>query len=164
MSSKVTFDPTKPSLGHIRAGYVVPPHSPASIKRCISRVERTSAFAQADPFADMLSGTQELRCGLLSRKVTSQFSTLMAWAWVRISWWSWWPLFKLQSWPLQDGKLFLLFWHHSVKWSSNFKPWLIRITDELGNLDRLRFTCVVDTYLTSWQSGQGRVRGRARRR
>ena len=54
MPSKVTFDPEEPSLGRIRADSVAPPHSPASIKRCISRVEKNSALAHADLFADVL--------------------------------------------------------------------------------------------------------------
>ena len=41
MPSKVTIDPEELSLGRIRADSVAPLHSPASIKRCISRVERT---------------------------------------------------------------------------------------------------------------------------
>ena len=55
MASKVVIDPEKPSLGRIRADYVPPPHSPASIKRCISRVERTPELAHADLFADISS-------------------------------------------------------------------------------------------------------------
>ena len=53
MPSKVAFDPEEPSLGRIRADSVTPPHSPASIKQCISRVERTPALAHADLFADI---------------------------------------------------------------------------------------------------------------
>ena len=53
--SKVAIDLEKPSLGHIRADSVAPPHSPASIKRCISRVERIPAIAYADLFADISS-------------------------------------------------------------------------------------------------------------
>ena len=55
--SKVAFDPEEPSLGRIRADSVAPPHSPASIKRCISRVERTPALAHADFFADVSCDT-----------------------------------------------------------------------------------------------------------
>ena len=51
--SKVAFDPEEPSLGRIRADSVAPPHSPASIKRCISRVEGIPSLAQADLFADI---------------------------------------------------------------------------------------------------------------
>jgi hypothetical protein len=53
MPSKVAFDPEEPSLGRIPADSVAPPHSPASIKRCISRVERTPGLAHADLFADI---------------------------------------------------------------------------------------------------------------
>jgi hypothetical protein len=52
--SKVAFDPEEPSLGRIRADSVTPPQCPASIKRCISRVERNPAIASAaDLFADI---------------------------------------------------------------------------------------------------------------
>ena len=53
MPSKVAIDPEEPSLGCIRADSVAPPHSPASIKRCISRVERTPALVHAKLFADI---------------------------------------------------------------------------------------------------------------
>ena len=57
MPSKVAFDPEEPSLGRIRADSVAPPHSPASITRCISRVERNPALAHADLFANVLCDT-----------------------------------------------------------------------------------------------------------
>ena len=53
MASKVAIDPEEPSLGRVRADSVAPPHSPASIKRCISRVEKTPALAHADLFANV---------------------------------------------------------------------------------------------------------------
>lgn len=57
MSSKVAFDPDRPSLGRIRVDSIAPPHSPSSIKRCISRVERAPALIRANMFADMLGDT-----------------------------------------------------------------------------------------------------------
>ena len=51
--SKVAFDSEEPSLGRIRADSVAPPHSPSSIKQCISRVERIPELAHADLFADI---------------------------------------------------------------------------------------------------------------
>ena len=57
MSSKVAFDPEEPCLGRIRADSVTPPHSPASIKRCISRVEKTPALAHAHLFANVSCNT-----------------------------------------------------------------------------------------------------------
>jgi hypothetical protein len=51
--SKVAFDPEEPCLGRIRTDSVTPPHSPATIKRCISRVEETPALTCADLFADI---------------------------------------------------------------------------------------------------------------
>ena len=57
MPSKVAIDPEQPSLGHIRADSVAPPHSLASIKRCISRVERTPELVYANLFADITCDT-----------------------------------------------------------------------------------------------------------
>ena len=51
--SIVAINPEELSLGRIRADSVAPPHSAASIKRCISRVEETPALAYADLFADI---------------------------------------------------------------------------------------------------------------
>ena len=39
-------------MGRIRADSIAPPHSPTSIKRCISRVERNTALLLSDLFAD----------------------------------------------------------------------------------------------------------------
>ena len=50
--SKVAFDLEEPSIGRIRADCVALPHSPTSIKRCISRVERNPALLHSDLFAD----------------------------------------------------------------------------------------------------------------
>ena len=55
--SKVATDLEEPSLGRIRADSVAPPHSPISIKRCISRVENNPALAYGDLFADTSCGT-----------------------------------------------------------------------------------------------------------
>ena len=52
IQSKVAFDQEEPSIGRIRADCVSPPHSPASIKRYISRVEGRPALMHADLFAD----------------------------------------------------------------------------------------------------------------
>jgi hypothetical protein len=57
MPSKVAIDPEEPSLGRIRADSVAPPHSPLTIKRSISRVEKTLALAHADLFAKLSSNT-----------------------------------------------------------------------------------------------------------
>jgi hypothetical protein len=57
MPSKVAIYPGMPSLGRIPADSIAPPHSPTSIKRCISRVERTPAIAHADLFMDISSDT-----------------------------------------------------------------------------------------------------------
>ena len=52
MPSKVAIDPKRPSIGRIAADSIAPPHSPTSIKRCISRVEGRSALLHADLFVD----------------------------------------------------------------------------------------------------------------
>ena len=55
--SKMAFDPEEPSLGRIRIDSVPPPHNAVTIKRCISRVERTPAIAYAQLFADLSCNT-----------------------------------------------------------------------------------------------------------
>ena len=52
IQSKVAFDRDEPSIGRIRADFIAPPHTPTSIKRCISRVEERPALLHADLFAD----------------------------------------------------------------------------------------------------------------
>ena len=63
--SKVAFDPEEPSVGRIRGDSVAPPHSLASIKRRISRVEETPALANADIFS-YLSSDAPLKEGHIS--------------------------------------------------------------------------------------------------
>ena len=50
-SSKVANVPEQPSLGRIRVDSITPQHSPLSIKRCISRVERNPTLVNSDLFA-----------------------------------------------------------------------------------------------------------------
>ena len=50
--SKVANYPEEPSIGRIRADSIAPPHSPTSIKLCISRVERNPGIVNSDLFAD----------------------------------------------------------------------------------------------------------------
>ena len=68
--SKVAIYPEMPSLGRIRADSVAPPHSPASIKQCISRVERTPALAHSEIFADV-SCVTPLKEGHISIRPTN---------------------------------------------------------------------------------------------
>jgi hypothetical protein len=65
--SKTAIDPEEPCLGRIWADSIVPPHSPTSVKRCISRVERNPTLAQphADLFADT-SGDAPMKEGHIS--------------------------------------------------------------------------------------------------
>ena len=55
MQSKVAINPEEPSLGRIRTDAISPPHSSATIKACISRVEKIPELAYADLFADISS-------------------------------------------------------------------------------------------------------------
>ena len=57
MASKVAIDPEEPSLGRIQGDSIAPPHTPTSIKLCISRVERNPALWHADLFADTTCDT-----------------------------------------------------------------------------------------------------------
>ena len=52
MPSKVAIDPDVPSLGRIRVDSIAPPHSPTSIKLCISRVEGKPTLVNSDLFVD----------------------------------------------------------------------------------------------------------------
>ena len=52
ISSKVAIYPEEPSIGRIWADYISPPHSPTSIKLCISRVERNPGIVNFDLFGD----------------------------------------------------------------------------------------------------------------
>ena len=62
LPSKVAFDPGESSLGRIRVDSVAPPHSPISIKRCISRVEEIPELA----YANLFSGDTLLKEGHIS--------------------------------------------------------------------------------------------------
>ena len=69
MRSKVVFDPEEPSLGRIWVDSITPPHSPSSIIRCISRVERNPELAwpgYADLFADTLCADTPIKEGHIS--------------------------------------------------------------------------------------------------
>ena len=55
VSSKVAFDEEEFFLGRIRCDSFAPPHTLASIKRHISRVEETPGLANAYLFADISS-------------------------------------------------------------------------------------------------------------
>ena len=62
LPSKVAFDPGESSLGRIRVDSVAPPHSPISVKRCISRVEEIPELA----YANLFSGDTLLKEGHIS--------------------------------------------------------------------------------------------------
>ena len=56
MPSKVSINPEEPSLGRIRADYITPPHSVASFKLYLSRVERDPNLAY---YANLLEDSCE---------------------------------------------------------------------------------------------------------
>jgi len=62
--SKVAFDQEVSSLGRIRGDSISPPHTPASIKRRISRAEETPELVNADLYAD--PGDDPLKEGYIS--------------------------------------------------------------------------------------------------
>ena len=57
MPSKLANDPEEPSIGRIRADSIAPPHSPTTIKLCISRVERNPGIVNSDLYADTTCDT-----------------------------------------------------------------------------------------------------------
>jgi hypothetical protein len=57
MPSKVAIDPEEPWLGRIRVDSIAPPHTPSSITRHISRVERTLTLMSSHLFADISCDT-----------------------------------------------------------------------------------------------------------
>ncbi|KAJ7762866.1 hypothetical protein B0H14DRAFT_2403597, partial [Mycena olivaceomarginata] len=53
-TSTVSFDPGEPALGRIKKIDISPPHTPATIKRCIARTEKKPIYAYtAELFADI---------------------------------------------------------------------------------------------------------------
>ena len=64
--SKVAIDPEEPSIGRIRGDSIAPPHTPASIKRHISRVERNPALVNSTLFADSDTSDSPLKEGYIS--------------------------------------------------------------------------------------------------
>lgn len=53
-TSTVSFDPGEPALGRIKKIDISPPHTPATIKRCIARAEKKPIYAYtAQLFADI---------------------------------------------------------------------------------------------------------------
>ena len=113
MPSKVAIDPEDPSLGRIRVDSIAPPHSPASIKRCISRVERTPALAHADLFAD-ISCDNPLKEGHISILRTdgpglSPTNEPMA-------------IVQMPECPIPDGKYLIKNRAADIYWTAGFNP------------------------------------------
>ncbi|KAJ7288685.1 hypothetical protein C8J57DRAFT_1642832 [Mycena rebaudengoi] len=53
--SKTSFNPSEPAIGCIPKAHISPPHTPATIKRCIALAERQLAYAHADLYTDISS-------------------------------------------------------------------------------------------------------------
>ena len=113
MASKVAIDPEIPSLGRIRADSVSPPLSPASIKRCISRVEKTPALAHANLFADISCDTP-LKEGYISISRTDGpgLSPNEPMAIVQM------PIVQVETPPIPDGKYFIKNRAANIYWVS----------------------------------------------
>ena len=118
--SKVAYDPEEPSLGRIQAESVAPPHSPASIKRCISRVEKTPALAHGEIFAD-ISCDAPLKEGYISILGTDGpgLSPHEPMAIVQI------PIIQVEC-PIPDGRYLIknrtadILWNSSAKFEAVF--------------------------------------------
>ena len=113
MASKVPNDPQRPSLGRIRADSVSPPHNPASIKRCISRVERTPELAHGNLFADLSCDTP-LKEGHISilRTDGPGLSPNKPMAIVLM------PIVQVESPPFSDGKYVIKNRAGDIYWST----------------------------------------------
>jgi len=117
MASKVAIDPEEPSLGRIRADSIPPPRSLASIKRCISRVERTPELAHADLFAD-ISCDAPLKEGHISILLTDGpgLSPNKPMAIVQM------PIVQEKSPPIPDGKYVIKNRAGNIYWSAWGSP------------------------------------------
>ena len=117
MPSKVAFDPEEPCLGRIRADSVAPPHSPASIKRCISRVEKTPELVYANIFADISCDTP-LKEGYISLLPTDGLglSPNEPMAIVQI------PTVQVKSPSIPDGKYFIKNRAGDIYWNYGHIP------------------------------------------
>jgi hypothetical protein len=111
--SKVAIDPKKPSLGRIQADFVAPPHSPASIKRYISRLEKSPALTHADLFTNISSDTP-LKEGYISILPTDAPGLSPNW-----------PMAIVQSPPpISDGRYFIINRRGStvIGWAAELSP------------------------------------------
>ncbi|KAJ6528731.1 hypothetical protein DFH09DRAFT_1185610 [Mycena vulgaris] len=54
-TSKVSFNPNEPAVGRIEKIHVSPPHTPATIKRCIAKAEGKAIYAYAELYQDISS-------------------------------------------------------------------------------------------------------------
>jgi hypothetical protein len=113
MPSKVAIDPEdskEPSLGRIRADSVAPPHTPTSIKRCISRVEKNPALAWHADLFEVASSVNPLKKGHISLRTDGpgmQPDEAMA---------------IVLSPPIPDGKYLVKNRAGDVYWSAGGKP------------------------------------------
>jgi hypothetical protein len=107
----------EPSLGHIRVDSVAPPHSPASIKRCISRVEKAPALAHADLYTDISCDTP-LKEGYISILSTDGpgLSPDEPMAIVQM------PVVQVESASIPDGRYIIKSRAGDIYWTADHKP------------------------------------------
>ena len=125
LPSKVAIDPEEPSLGRIRTDSVAPPHSPASIKRCISRAEKTPALAHADLFANMLCDTPLKEDHISFLRIDCPGLSPNE------------PMAIVQSPPIQDGKYVIKNRALEKYWTAGYNPiktvYFWSLTDDPNN-------------------------------
>jgi len=146
MPSKVAFDPEEPSLGRIRADSIAPPHSPASIKRCISRVERTPELAHADLFAD-ISSDNPLKEGHISilRTDSPGLSPSEPMAIVLM------PIVQVKDLPIPDGRYIIknragdTFWYAGDSTFKTVDFWTITLEQAENPLNYSQWDITHDT-------------------
>ena len=107
--SKVAFDEELPSLGRIRCDSIAPPHTPASIKRRISRVEETPELVDAN-LLETISSDSPLKEAHISILGTDDQGLSDPMAIVQT------PIEQVESPSISDGRYFIksrvgdLFW------------------------------------------------------
>jgi hypothetical protein len=132
MPSKVAFDPDESSLGRIRVDSIAPPHTSATIKRCISRVERTPAIAHADLFADISCNTP-LKEGHISILLTDGpgLSPNEPMAIVQM------PIVQMESPSFPDGRYIIKSRAGEVFWNAQFMNTITSVNFITGGADTI---------------------------
>jgi hypothetical protein len=99
------------------ADSVAPPHSPATIKRCISRVEKSPALADADLFVDLSSDAplEENHISILSTDGPG-LSPNEPMAIVQM------PIVQMENASLPDGRYLIKGRAANIFWNTMFSP------------------------------------------